>query len=775
LTDATPQTIWNTIRRARLFRVLAVYLGACLVALEVVDIFTQQLGLPDWFFPGALVILVIGLPIVIATALAQSGGGGTATPALDVDAPAHPAGDSTAPRPEASPAPLTPARRWLTWRRVTLGSVVAFAVLGVAVTGYTLMRSLGIGPVGSLVAKGVIDERERVILADFENLTGDTLIGHVVTELFRIDIAQSPIISIADPVYVAAVLGRMERDADTPLDFALAREVALREGLRALIAGEVSSLGSSYVISARLVSAESGAELASFRETAGDADEVQPAIDRLSEALRERLGESLKSIRATEPLAQVTTSSLAALQKYTQAVRAIDVEGDSDKGMALLEEALALDSTFAMAWRKLGAEAFNREEAARAVAALRKAFQYRDRLTDRERYLTIASYDIWVTGDRDQSITTLRTLLDTYPDDVYALANLADSYIYERDYERAETLGLRMIEVAPYLMIGYNITVRSQVALGESAATDSTLAAFAEKLRGNPYEIGTRFLVAAVRGDYESARRGVVELQHDWGVSPGMRWFATDMLALIARIRGRLAEAERYSIETMNIAEERGRGSDYLSEALDLALQDLWYRGQAKAATTVIETALERHPMASLPVVERPCLELASFYALAERPDRARALLADYEAARPPDMRRLDEPALHTARGDLALAEARIDDAIREYRLGDEGYCEMCMGFQLGRAYDMAEQPDSAIANYERYVNAQSFWAIFPHAYQLAPAYERLGALYEQQGDVRKAIYYYGKLVELWENADPELQPRVDAARRAMAALSGDR
>jgi tetratricopeptide (TPR) repeat protein len=97
------------------------------------------------------------------------------------------------------------------------------------------------------------------------------------------------------------------------------------------------------------------------------------------------------------------------------------------------------------------------------------------------------------------------------------------------------------------------------------------------------------------------------------------------------------------------------------------------------------------------------------------------------------------------------------------------------MGFQLGRAYDMAEQPDSAIANYERYVNAQSFWAIFPHAYQLAPAYERLGALYEQQGDVRKAIYYYGKLVELWENADPELQPRVDAARRAMAALSGDR
>jgi tetratricopeptide (TPR) repeat protein len=648
-------------------------------------------------------------------------------------------------------------------------------LLVVSAGGYMGFRAAGVGPFGTLMSKGVLDDRDIIVLADFENLANDTLIGRTITEAFRIDIAQSPIISVADPVYIAGVLRRMERRPDTPLDFALAREVALREGLRAVIAGEVASLGSGYVISARLVSAESGAALASLRETADGVDELLPAIDRLSKALRERIGESLKSIRVNEPLAHVTTSSLAALQKYSQAVRAIGSEGDSDKGMALLEEALALDSTFAMAWRKLGAEAGVRGETSRSKEAHRKAFQYRDRLTDRERYLTIATYHSAVSGDREKSITALRTLLDTYPDDHWALVRLGQGYEYQRDYERAAMLHLRAIEIAPYSLYGYYNALYAQVALGDFTAADSTLEAFAENLGGIPAEIIARGTVAAARGDYESARTAALELQNAWGASSVMRWLTTGSLVMIARTRGRLAEAERHSIEAMTIAEERGRGSDYLSAALDLALQDLWYRARTEAATTRVETALERHPLASLPPVERPYLDLASFYALAEQTERARALVADYEAAWPPDMRRADEHALHTVRGDLALAEGRIDDAIREYRLGDEGPCELCMGFQLGRAYDMAGQPDSAIANYEGYVTGHSAWAIYAHSYQLAPAYERLGDLYEKRGDTTNAIRYYGKLVDLWKDADPELQPRVEAARRAMETLSTDR
>jgi tetratricopeptide (TPR) repeat protein len=756
----------HEIHRRSLWQVLGIYIVGGWIALQVADTVTAALGLPDWVPQVALVLLIVLLPVVLATAFVQEGVGGAAR--------AEPVPEGEPTREIPAPEPRSAHHRVLTWRNAILAAVAMLVLLAVSAGGYMGLRAAGIGPYGTLITKGVLEERDRIVLADFENLTGDTLIGRTITEAFRIDIAQSPTISIADPVYVAAVLLRMERRPDTPLDFAMAREVALREGLRAVIAGEVASLGSSYVISARLVSAESGAELASFRETAGDADELLAAIDRLSRALRERIGESLKSIRANEPLAHVTTSSLAALQKYSQAVRAIGTEGDSDKGVALLEEALALDSVFAMAWRKLGAEAANRGENARAVEAYRKAFQYRDRLTDRERYLTMASYYSAVSGDREKAITALRTLLDTYPDDHWALVYLGRAYAYQRDYERAATLHLRAMEIAPYSVYGYYNALYAQVALGDFAAADSTLEAFAENLGGTPPEIMARGWVAAARGDYESVRTAAVELQHVWGASSAIRLLTTGSLVMIARTRGRLAEAERHSIEAMTIAEELSRGSDYLRAALGLAFQNLWYLGRTEEATTRIETALERRPLASLATVERPYLALASFYAVAEQPDRARALLADYEAAWPPDMRRADEPGLHTARGDLALAEGRIDDAIREYRLGDEGYCEMCMGFELGRAYDIAGQPDSAIANYERYVTDRSFWAIYAKSYQLAPAYERLGALYERQGDRAKAVYYYGKLVELWQDADPELQPRVEAARRAIEALSPD-
>ena len=118
-----------------------------------------------------------------------------------------------------------------TWRNAVAAAVVMLVLLTVSAGGYMGLRAAGIGPFGTLMSKGVLDERDVIVLADFENLTGDTLIGRTITEAFRIDIAQSPIISIADPVYIAGVLRRMERGPNTPLDFALAREVALREGL----------------------------------------------------------------------------------------------------------------------------------------------------------------------------------------------------------------------------------------------------------------------------------------------------------------------------------------------------------------------------------------------------------------------------------------------------------------------------------------------------------------------------------------------------------------
>ena len=145
----------------------------------------------------------------------------------------------------------------------------------------------------------------------------------------------------------------MQRPTESVVPFELAREIATREGAKAVLDGEIVRLGQSYVVSARLVAALDGQELATFRETAGSEDELIGALGDLSRAVREKAGESLRAIRASSELERVTTPSLPALRKYVEGSALADEAGDAERGLALLGEAVTLDTAFAMAWRKI--------------------------------------------------------------------------------------------------------------------------------------------------------------------------------------------------------------------------------------------------------------------------------------------------------------------------------------------------------------------------------------------------------------------------------------
>src|SRR5207249_5206090 len=194
----------------------------------------------------------------------------------------------------------------------------------------------------------------------------------------------------------------MGRPRSAPLDLALARELAQREGAKAVVRGHVDPLGRGYVVSAELVGASDGAALVALRENAQDDGAIIAAVDRLSHRLRERIGESLRTIRNSEPLEQVTTGSLEALRKYSQALRVNDA-GEFDRAVALLGEAIGLDTTFAMAYRKLAVVLNNTGAAPSRVAeAATRAFRHRDRLTPPERYLAAAFYYYRAEFDRSQ-------------------------------------------------------------------------------------------------------------------------------------------------------------------------------------------------------------------------------------------------------------------------------------------------------------------------------------------------------------------------------------
>src|SRR5881396_1136003 len=740
------------IRRGHPARVAALYALAAIGALTLDYLLVHFLGLPDWFLLGVVALVAAGLPIMLWTGLMErrralaSGTGQAALPA-GVD-------------------------RWFTWRRALWGGAAGFGLLTLVTAVYMALRALGIGPVGTLVASGVLAERDRLVLADFENRTTDSTLGPSLTEALRVDLAQSPVVRLLDAAAVGQALGRMGRKPGTALDLALARELAQREGAKAVVHGQVDAVGRGYVLSAELVSAADGAQLVALRENAKDDGAIIEAVDRLSGKLRERIGESLKTIRASEPLEQVTTGSLEALRKYSQALRANDA-GETDRAVALLGDAIALDTTFAMAYRKLAVVLTNSHAAPSRVAeAATKAFRHRDRLTPLERYLADGFYYYRAEFDLSKVESAYRSALELDPENYVALNNLALALTTTRRFAEAESLTLRGIAVVPNATLYVNAT-QAQIGQGKLAEAARTVESFAGKAPQNPLAFYLRAGLAGARRDFDSAE-AIVRAEAQLVPDPALQEQTAYVLAHLSLVRGRLADAERHAQTALDLSEQRGLPGSSVGYAVMLSMIELHYRNAPDAARRLVEEALRRHPLASIPAADRPYLLLAWFYAEAGPPERARQLLAEYDATVPDAFRRR-QPFRHAAAAAVALAEGRVQDAISGYRAwyADDN-CAVCGLFELGRAYERAGERDSALAVYERAVTTPGLVRLFEEPATLGPTYKRLGELYEERGQLDKARDYYGRFVDLWKNADPELQPMVRDVKRRLARLTAE-
>ena len=746
----------EAIRRSHPARVALLFVAASAGVLGLVYLLVHRLGLPDWVFTGAVVLLLIGLPIMLVTgyierrrALARASGRVVTTPAGGLHG-------------------------WLTWRKAVRGGVLAFAGLGVATVAYTAMRLLGIGPVGTLVASGRLSERDRLIVADFENRTADSSLGASVSEAFRIDLAQTPLVRILSTADVDDALIRMRRDPGTPITPALAREIATREGAKALVTGEISALGKSYVLSARILGAADGTELVALRETAGDDAGIVAALDRLSAKVRERIGESLTSIRAGEPLEKVTTGSLEALRLYNEGARLSD-QGSERQAVERLEQAIAIDSGFAMAWRKLAVALDNaRQSQDRVVSATTKAWQYRERLTEIERQLAIAYYHSKVDVDQEKEEAAYRRVLAIQPDNYVATNNLALLLLQRGQAAEAESLiepAIRLRPEADNMMLQL---LFAQVMQGHDADVRATLDSMARRGPDLSMFIWARGMAMTAMGDYDQAERAFELNRKASGADPGELSAAYQGLARVARIRGRLAEAERLTRMDMEVSERRGLPGVVLSDAAGLAADAVVFQGDSAGAIRSLEAALAEHPLDSVSPLDRPGASVALVYALAGRREQARRLLSAFESQVPEGIRR-DRWDWYRARGWLALQEGRPLDAIAEFVKGrSASSCVGCGAWYEGVAYEKAGLADSALAAYQRAVGRGGPWKAHADQWALAPSLKRLGELYEARGDKAKALEYYGRFVELWKEADPALQPAVREVRDRTAALAGE-
>lgn len=767
------------IHRRSLWQVLGIYLAASWVALEVTAQIADTLALPDWVGPFAVVLLIIGFPIVMATAFVQEGMGAASEPASEDAAPVSaaepvtPASGGGVPGESPQPAP----RRLLTWRNALTGGVLAFALLGVVTIGWMLARNLGIGPAGTLVAKGVLDEQTTILVTEFSS--PDSLLGRAATEALTIKLSEARVVRVASPSRVTAALERMALEPTTVIDADVGRELAEREGIPAIVTGEVTPAGRGYLLSARLVSTVDGSVLDQQLSTAADEGEFIPAIDALSKGMRERVGDRLLDIGSSAPLEQVTTADLEALRLYSQAAALRRREGPSERVEDLLEEAVARDSGFATAWRGLAIVYQNRgEEPARAIDALRRALDHQDRLTRRERHLARATYFSHATYEFDRAAVEYQALLEMDPHDEVALNNLAVDYTELRRFEEAEELFARAaVEDTLMVTLGNLAEIRTNLGRFEEAweSVDLMRARYPDILSVDWYAAH----VAASEGRFDDARQYMSSAMNGAAGSPAMLSILNADLAAFAAAQGQLATASSHLEEAGELNAGRGAAFNYLGNTIQAAWVIAAVENRPAEGIARLEAALDRFPLDSMAPLDRPYLHLAELYAFAGDPESARRLMEGFELDVPADLKTGRRAANLRAEAAVALAEGRPGDAVRLYRESDTGYCILCALPGLARAHEAAGDRASAIEAWRAYADTPWFWRMFGNQYQqgprLGPALETVARLYDETGDPENAALYYARFMDLWENADPQLQPRVEAARARLAEIVKER
>ena len=673
-----------------LWRALGVYAVSFVAVAIVARAAIIAIGLPSWVFPGALVVMALGLPAILFTGYTQyiARRAAMATPTYT------PGGTPSLAQPRGTMATMAiKASRHVSWKRTARGGMVALGAFVLLVAGYMVLRAFGIGPAGSLLASGKLSASDKVLVAAFDAPKSDSSLGATIAEAVRTNLSLSRVVHIVPTSTIVATLEQMKRGDTARVDLATAREIAQRAGAKAVVAGSIVPAGTGYLVTARLIVAESGDELASYHESARDAGDLIAAVDRVTKSLREKIGESLKEVRSAPALDQVTTASLAALRDYTAGLRANDVQGDYSAAIEHFRDAIREDSTFAMAHVQLAYSLMTIGGRARIVEASRElttAYRLGDRLPERERYNVEGAYYTVVSPDRRKAIPALRRALELDSSNADAANSLGIALADIRDLSGAERAYRLSLAIEPT-----NGTILSNIATaysvaGKHAAFDSVVAVI-EKTA--PFPIAQlKFNELWTRRDYDGVER-LARAGAD-SATKSVTLSSQNAMANVSAARGRLREAERWYAR-YNESRLRVRGDSatpyeiaYFHATLDGEVRDNPARGLA-----TLDSVLRAHPVASIPLDRDQSMFVALAYARLGAPAKAREVMSQHQSRLDSLARRREFVSAARLRGQIALDERKVDSAIVWFRRGDTeadglptSICMTCTPFFLGFA-----------------------------------------------------------------------------------------
>ena len=327
------------------------------------------------------------------------------------------------------------------------------------------------------------------------------------------------------------------------------------------------------------------------------------------------------------------------------------------------------------------------------------------------------------------------------------------------NYAKAAELLRRAIAADSMVSVAYGNLASSEFELGQTKAAKRTLDAFASRFPNNPEVSGTRIRIELAQGNLDSAVALLRTVRATLRDNLDAQSSAENILEQVGRARGQLNDAAQHAAAASEYDTKRGLANAKLGYEMQLAFYDAWYRGKQAQAARRMDAALAKYPLSSIPKLERPYTSIALIYALAGKPERARAILGDEQRDLPPAVLTAAQYDRHNALGVIALQEGKADVARSEFTQADPGACPICPLPGIARAYEMEGRPDSAIAALERYLATPSM----AHA-GLDPIF-RQSILSEPRRAVHRARRHGARGVELLA-----LHRRLEGRRSGPAA-----
>jgi serine/threonine protein kinase/TolA-binding protein len=478
----------------------------------------------------------------------------------------------------SAPATIdTPVRSGHRARPRTIAAAAGAVVVAMGVAAFVYWRPAAAAP---------LSETDTIVLADFSNTTADPVFDDTLRQGLSVQLQQSPFLSLVPETRIRRTLALMGQPSDARLTPELAEEVCERVGATAALDGSIAALGTQYVIGLRARNCATGDVLAEEQVQAARKEDVLDALSRVATAFRTRVGESLATLtKYSTPLQEATTSSLEALKTYTEAHRITLSEGMS-KAVPVYRRALALDPEFAIAHGELGLAYSTQGETGLSIDHTRRAFELRDRATERERFQISALYERQVTGNLEKARQVFESWVQAYPRDDVAHSLYAGFTAHGTGrYERAIELSEKSISLNPDNGYGYGQIGLASLCMDQLDGVRQALARAEQRKLEMEYYRLLRFWIAFITGD--TAAMDQVVAKADARADSEI----TNMQSLVAAVGGRLQHARELSRRAMEIKQRNGQAEAAATYAVSEAVWEaVW--GHADAARTRANFAL---------------------------------------------------------------------------------------------------------------------------------------------------------------------------------------